>query len=140
MQAAPDLSQLRVDLLVVGAPTHAFGLSRAGTREDAHRRGGAPLSTGVREWIDAADGAHLGFTAFDTHVRHPNLPGSAGQRAAKRLTRLGGTLVASPLSFYVDDYAGPLLEGELERAREWGHRLGLDLTRQDEGRGHDGVG
>ena len=39
--SAPPLDQVHADLLVVGAPTHAFGLSRPGTREDAHERGGA---------------------------------------------------------------------------------------------------
>ncbi|AXH95634.1 flavodoxin family protein [Ornithinimicrobium avium] len=125
---APALAGLEVDLLVVGAPTHAFGLSRAGTRQDAHRRGGAQLSTGVREWLDAATTASLRVATFDTHVRHPNLPGSAARKAAKRLTRAGCTVVTEPTSFWVDDYEGPLLPGELDRAREWGSMLAAHLT------------
>lgn len=66
---------------------------------------------------------HLPVAAFDTHVRHPNLPGAAGRKAAKRLTRMGCTLVAPPVSFWVEDYAGPLLPGELDRARDWGSAL-----------------
>jgi hypothetical protein len=123
VDAAPPLRELEVDLLVVGAPTHAFGMSRPGTREEAHRRGGELSSKGMREWIEAADRSTLVTAAFDTHVRHPNLPGAASRSAAKKLRRLGCSLVLEPESFYVDDYEGPLLPGELERARSWGAEL-----------------
>ena len=122
-----------VELLVVGGPTHAFSMTRHNTREDAVRQGGAAAAagTGVREWIDHLHkGPHSEMVAtFDTRVdkvRH--LPGSAAKSAAKALRKLGyRTLVASE-SFYVDDVAGPLLEGEAERARAWGERLGTDVT------------
>lgn len=120
---ASPLTDIQVDLLVVGAPTHAFGLPREGTREDAQRRGGELISSGVREWLDACDSISLMATAFDTHVRHPDLPGHAGKKIAKKLKRLGARLAADPESFYVDGYEGPLLPGDLDRAREWGGRL-----------------
>src|SRR5436305_1053742 len=43
-----------VDLLVVGGPTHAFGMSRASTRGDAVRQGGrrAAEGIGLREWLE----------------------------------------------------------------------------------------
>lgn len=124
VDAAPALAGLQVELLVVGAPTHAFGLSRPETREDAVRRGGHPGATGLREWIGAAGGdLRLSVAAFDTHVRHPNLPGTASKKMAKALRGLGCTLVAKPESFYVDGYEGPVVPGELERARAWGARL-----------------
>lgn len=128
VDAAPPLQELEVDLLVVGAPTHAFGLSRAGTREDAHRRGGDMLASGMREWIDAAESARLAVATFDTHVRHPNLPGAASRSAAKKLRRLGCALVVDPESFYVDGYEGPLLPGEVERARAWGSDLARHVS------------
>lgn len=124
---APPLQELSVDLLVVGAPTQAFGLSRPSTREDAHRRGGRQLATGVREWL-AAGSAQLTIATFDTHVRHPNLPGHAGHGAARTLKKMGCTVLADPETFYVDDYEGPLLPGELDRAREWGEELGRRLA------------
>lgn len=124
---APPLPELRVDLLVVGAPTQAFGLSRPSTREDAHRRGGRQLATGVREWL-AEGSAQLMVATFDTHVRHPNLPGHAGHGAARKLKRMGCTVLAEPETFYVEDYEGPLLPGELDRAREWGGELGRRLA------------
>jgi hypothetical protein len=128
VDVAPPLQGLQVDLLVVGAPTHAFGLSREGTREDAHKRGGDLLTTGVRDWIDAATDADLPVATFDTHVRHPNLPGRASRSAAKKLRGLGARLVVDPESFYVNGYEGPLLPGELDRARSWGAELARSVS------------
>lgn len=122
VQDALPLNQVQADVLIVGAPTHAFGLSREKTREDAHLRGGELIVSGVREWLDSGP-TSLKVTTFDTHIRHPDLPGHAGRKAAKKLKKLGCTLLAEPESFYVKDYDGPLLPGELERAREWGQEL-----------------
>lgn len=127
VHAAPPLPQVEADLLVIGAPTHAFGLSRESTREDAHRRGGDLIPSGVREWLDSEPAA-LQAATFDTHVRHPDLPGHAGRKVAKKLRKLGCTLLADSESFYVEDYDGPLLSGELERARAWGGELARRLT------------
>jgi hypothetical protein len=69
-----------VDLMVVGGPTHAFGMTRPSTRRSAAEQpGAAPASeTGLREWLDALPaGRGLAVAAFDTRVDHPRLPGSA---------------------------------------------------------------
>src|SRR5690606_8987812 len=75
----------QIDLLVVGAPTHAFGLSRPNTRQDAaaDAPGGSVISSGkgMREWL-AEISLPLGgtlFAAFDTKVVRPSLPGSAAK-------------------------------------------------------------
>ena len=63
-----------VDLLVVGAPTHAFSLSRPATRADALRQGAraGTDSTGLREWLDArrSQAVPVGrlAAAFDTRA------------------------------------------------------------------------
>lgn len=125
--AAPPAETLRSHLLVVGAPTHAFGLSRPQTREDAQRRGGSPPGIGLREWIEQADHVRLPVAAFDTHVLHPKLPGAASRTAAKLLHRRGATLLAAPESFYVEGYQGPIVPGEIERARTWGKDVAARL-------------
>ncbi|WP_206673667.1 DUF3267 domain-containing protein [Pseudactinotalea terrae] len=102
VDAAPQADTLDTQLLVVGAPTHAFGLSRPQTREDAARRGGHASDSGLREWIEAAAEIQSPVAAFDTHVRHPNLPGAASKKAAKLLRRHGATLLVEPESFYVE--------------------------------------
>ena len=126
-----------VDLLVVGGPTHAFGMSRESTRDDACRqsdRGVVSSQRGLREWIARLSGVEgLAFAAFDTKVQKARkLPGCA-RSAGRALRRRGHVPVAPPQSFLVDDTQGPLLEGELERATRWGAVLG-ESTRASLGR------
>lgn len=121
--SAPHAHELDVEILVVGGPTHALGMSRPGTREDAATRGGQAVAVGIREWLAGSAPLRLRVATFDTHVRRPNLPGAASKKAAKVLRRLGGELMAAPESFWVAAAEGPLLPGELERARAWGAAL-----------------
>ena len=72
--AAPGELPADLHLLVIGAPTHAFSLSRPGTRTDAVRQGAPPerAATGLREWLTTLllrDPRHSPVTAvFDTRV------------------------------------------------------------------------
>ncbi|MFC9964496.1 flavodoxin family protein [Nocardia ignorata] len=125
---APD-----VDLLVVGAPTHAFGLSRAATREDAAGQTDAPveIEIGIREWLDAAlpVASLRAAAAFGTKIAHPPwLPGSAAKGIGKRLRHLGYHLAAPPADFLVEDMTGPLCSGEIQRATAWAAQLGATET------------
>ena len=126
--AAPSAVSADVDLLVVGGPTHAFGMTRPNTRQDAAKQAGRPVvsqGVGIREWIEGLDteSVRVPVATFDTRVRRPRLPGSAAHRAAKRLRALGARLVLPPESFWVNGTPGPILDGEEERARQWGLRL-----------------
>ena len=117
----------RVDLLVVGGPTHAFSMSRTRTRHDANQRGAheGQEETGIREWLESlASSDRINVATFDTRVaKVKRLPGSAAKAAGKEVRRHHlGHLIATE-SFYVDDMEGPLLDGELERAQAWGARL-----------------
>jgi hypothetical protein len=130
---APDRPPQDVDLLVVGGPTHAFSWSSAATRADATRQGAptAQSTPGIREWVSALPASeHLVVAAFDTRVtRVRHLPGSAARRAAKEVRgRHLGRLVDT-CSFFVQGVAGPLLDGELDRARRWGAGLAAWSTR-----------
>lgn len=115
-----------VDLLVVGAPVHAFGMSRASTRQDAAKELGPVISAtiGVREWLEGL-GAHPGlrFAAFDTKVDKPRLPGSAAKAVDKHLRALGGVPACPPRTFHVHGKADGLVEGELDAVRDWAGRL-----------------
>ena len=83
------------DLLVVGAPTHAFSLSRPSTREDAVHKGArsTAAATGLREWLGAMSGhgrQHGMAAAFDTRVTSMRrLPKAASTRAYHLLDHLG---------------------------------------------------
>jgi len=121
----PDLDGL--DLLVVGAPTHAHGLSSGTTRQgaiDQRGKGGEP-GHGIRGWLkELPEHCGVRVAAFDTRIERPIfLVGSASHGIARRLQRRGCSLVAPPESFFVVATAGPLEEGELERASAWAGRL-----------------
>lgn len=127
VSTAPVLFTDDFDLLVVGGPTHAFGMSRESTRRSAVEQGAPPAraKVGIREWmeqIQLGPRLRLGAT-FDTRIDHPRVPGSAARKAARRLQREGLELAAPPESFFVTEVSGPLLEGELDRARRWGKSL-----------------
>jgi len=119
------------DLLVMGGPTHAFSMSRANTRQDAVNQGAnADPSMGLREWLEELpEGNDTPFAAFDTRVDMVRrLPGSAAKSATKVARRRGYQLLTRPESFYVQDVPGPLLDGELQRAKVWGVQLAQSLA------------
>lgn len=120
-----------MDLLVVGAPTHAFGLSRPATRQDAGRQGtvrpGA-AEVGLREFLDGSRRlTGLAATSFDTKIGKFWVPGSAAGKAHRRLRRLGCRMLCPAQSFRVTGMTGPLADGELERAQRWAARLAAAL-------------
>jgi Flavodoxin len=125
--SAPEQLPSDVALLVVGGPTHAFGMSRPATREDATRQAHGHVVSeklGIREWLEALDSSKgVPASAFDTRIKSRWAPGSAARGAQKRLTRLGYSSAASAQTFYVAGTPGPLLEGEVARAQQWGERL-----------------
>jgi Flavodoxin len=113
-----------VSLVVVGGPTHAFGLTRPRTRADAATQADGPLISsagGVREWLEAAERPRSGVraAAFDTRIDKPRVPGSAARGAQKRLRRLGFRVVVAAESFYVTGTKGQLVQGEVDRAHRW---------------------
>ena len=114
-------------LLVIGGPTHAFSMSRATTRESAVQQHGAPgpAGSGIRDLLESLPpSAGAPAAAFDTRVKKKFVPGSAASSAEKRLRKLGYRMVVPAESFWVADMSGPLLDGELDRARAWGASLG----------------
>jgi hypothetical protein len=125
------------DLLVVGGPTHAFGMTRPSTRRSAAEQGApAVAGIGLREWLATLAPAARGraAAAFDTRIDRPRLPGSAAAAAARRLRRLGFAVVSAPESFRVVGSPGPLVAGEEERARAWGAHLMRVLGEREPGR------
>ena len=126
--SAPSPIPTDVDLVVLGGPTHAFSMSRPSTRHDAHERGAEPghEGPGIREWLATlpSGDSSRSVATFDTRAEQVRrLPGSAARAAARFVARHRlGRMVATE-SFYVADSPGPLVDGELERARAWGRTL-----------------
>ncbi|HET9724681.1 MAG TPA: flavodoxin domain-containing protein [Actinomycetota bacterium] len=120
----------QTDLLVVGGPTHAHGMSSKGTRKSAtadkrytpdHEPDGGP---GIREWLnDLPSGSGRPAASFDTRFQKPRwLTGSAAKGIAERLEQHGYRLVAEPQSFFVTG-EHRLEAGQAERATAWGDQL-----------------
>jgi flavodoxin len=129
---APTSPGPTIALIVAGGPTHAFSMSRRNTRVDAINRGAPEGESeyGLREWLAALpSGRHAERMAtFDTKVesmRH--VPGSAAKGAAKAAHRHGYESAARSESFYVRDIDGPLVDGEVDRARAWGRELAASI-------------
>jgi hypothetical protein len=122
-----------VDLLVVGAPIIGFRLSTPEMLESMRARPGQKNPPDishppVRTWLDSLPAREHGAgkgaaaaAAFDTRVRGPF--GSAAPAILEGLERAGYRAIAKPMGFLVRGKQGPVRDGELERAREWGAEL-----------------
>ena len=121
------------DLVVVGGPTHAHGMSRESTRHGAVEQAEKPdsgltlepdaESEGVREWLDSLPAGGGKAASFDTRIDMAAvLTGRAGKGIAKKLRKHGFELVADPESFLVDKQS-KLEPGEEDRAEQWGRSL-----------------
>lgn len=112
-------------LLVVGSPTQRFRPTERTT--DFLKQIGADGLKGVK------------VAAFDTRFTEEKIAevrmlnffvgifGYAAKPIADRLQKKGGELFVPPEGFYVADTEGPLLEGELERAADWGRKIKATL-------------
>ena len=126
--SAPGRVPEDVELLVVGGPTHAFSMTRPSTRHDAVHKSHAPAGEGkeergIREWIASVQASPVRTVTYDTRVKKAFIPGSAAKSAAKSLREHGFAGVGKGETFWVEDVAGPLKPGEVDRARAWGRSL-----------------
>jgi hypothetical protein len=122
-----------VRLLVVGGPNHRTGMPTRATRQYAMDVSGTEMDvpvTGLHEWLDTVrlpDGL-LPAAAFDTRLGHAWVLSHldhAARTEERLLLRDGAVLVAPAEHFRVTTGAGPLVEGEAERARRWGETLAV---------------
>jgi flavodoxin len=126
------------DLVVVGGPTHAHGMSRASTRKAAVEAANKPVSPltiekdalgpGLREWFSELGRYSGKAAAFDTRVHAPAaLTGRASKGVARLLRAHGFDLVAEAESFLVTKQ-DKLEPTETTRAREWGTKLAAAIA------------
>jgi hypothetical protein len=132
VSTAPQTIPDDVELVVVGGPTHEFGVSSPRSRRAAAAQspiGVVSDGAGVREWVAClhAHADRLAVATFDTHLDTAWLPGAASRRLDRMLRAMGLRSIDAPTSFYVRDSAGPLVGGEVERAELLGRRLGEEL-------------
>jgi flavodoxin len=111
VEDGPDALTPDIDLLVVGGPTEAHGMTpeMVAFLDQLPQLGGRAVAT------------------FDTRLKWPRwLSGSAGERIRERLEALGGSRLVETESFLVAT-SGELLPDEIERARAWGAMLGAGV-------------
>ncbi len=133
------------DLVVVGGPTHARGMSRPSTRRSAVEAAGRPGSglkaepgatgPGLREWFGSLGRYPVKAAAFDTKQRPVMLTGRASKGVTRQLQAHGFEIVAAPESFLVDKRT-QLEPQEAARAREWGTKLAAAASWAGEKSGH----
>ena len=123
------------DLMVIGAPIHAHTLPQASSREDAAKWAADPeqqlvlepdaSDPGVREWLEALSTAPPAWVAFGTRVDIPRIfAGDASAGIERRIRhQLHSRPIAESACFLVTT-KNTLVDGELDRAREWGRSLG----------------
>ncbi len=123
-----------VDLLVVGGPTHAHGMSSTRTRKTAVEDEKNPFpeptaEPGLRGWLDRLpSGQGRLAAAFDTRFDKPRaLTGSAAKGIARGLEQHGYRLVVERESFFVTG-KNQLEDGQTEHAAEWGSALAERAT------------
>lgn len=125
-EATPEALE-GADLLVVGSPVIAFRLPTEAVRRSLTREVKAPRPPDLSQpslasWLAGLrPGAGAAVAAFDTRAKGPW--GSAAPAILKALEKAGYRSVAKPRGFIVTGKYGPLREGELHRAREWGEEL-----------------
>jgi flavodoxin len=131
---APTALPEDLDLLVVGSPNHAMSMPRSSTRESAAKEADGPLVSqgiGVREWLgEVTLPAGVRTVAYDTRGSHPKVVvkfDHASHSIEKSLAKKGGTTLVPAEHFLVEDMKGPLEQGEVARAREWGRALAAAL-------------
>lgn len=113
-------------LIVAGAPLHAFGLPRESRRSTIQvdpAKGPAPdlsIPT-LHAWLEALPAGQGLVAAFET--RFKGSPGGATGGILRRLERKGYRRIAKGQRFFIKGTYGPLREGEIERARQWGTEL-----------------
>jgi hypothetical protein len=131
---APTTLPSGLDALVVGAPTHNLGMSTPETREKAASQLGVLASRqGVREWLTQLEAPPTPprTALFDTRTMSPWIAGSAAAQASALLAAKGFPSGIARESFRVEDVAGPLAPGELQRAYRWGTLFAERLHRSE---------
>jgi len=126
------------ELLVIGGPTHAHGMSRPATRAEAVKwaddeskglslEPSAP-GIGVREWIEGLETVPPLIVAFDSRIDTARIfSGAASGHMEKELLGRGARALVPSMSFLVSGKT-VLQPGELERAHAWAVTVGEALA------------
>jgi len=130
-EATPEMIA-GADVIVAGSPVFAFKMSSDKMRESIRKNPGpAPAPPdlshpSMASWLESLPEGSAAAAAFDTEARGPF--GKAAPTIARSLEAAGYRLIGKPTGFYVTGKYGPLRDGELDRARQWGRELAAILA------------
>jgi flavorubredoxin len=115
------------DLIVAGAPILGFSLpteSMIKSLETGAARDPTPPDTShpsMRAWLEKLPKGAGRCAGFETGIWWS--PGSAAKAIQRRLEGLGYRPAGKPQRFKINGKYGPMVAGELERAKAWGAEL-----------------
>ena len=119
------------DLIVAGAPLLGFSLPTEGMLKSMGARAARdPVAPdlshpSMRRWLDALPKGACRAASFETRIWWS--PGSAAKAILSRLKAAGYRPLAKAQRFIVQGKYGPLRDGELGRAKEWGTELASEM-------------
>jgi flavodoxin I len=120
----------------IGAGTNAVHIKTVGTEELDKVELlviGSPVISGrstqsIQDYLKSVTketAARLKVASFDTRLSSgfATMFGNAATRIAKHLENMGSRVIAKPKGFIVSGQKGPLADGEIDRAAQWGREL-----------------
>lgn len=117
--AEPEALQ-GVTLLIVGSPTRAFRPTPAISRfvKGLPRKALQGVSVAAFDTRMIVEEINITFLTFMVSIF-----GYAAKPIADAMAKKGGMPVLEPEGFFVKDSEGPLKDGELKRAKDWGQKV-----------------
>ena len=111
-----------LQLLIVGSPTRGFRPSEATVKflNSLPAGGLKGVKVAAFDTRIAQEDMHSPILRFMFFIK---IGGFAAKPIADALQKSGGELVAAPEGFIVKGSEGPLKDGELERAADWGRKM-----------------
>ncbi len=128
---APPTTVAEADLIIAGSPVMAFNLPSdrmlATLSGDTKAPTPPDLShASLRSWLHRLPAGHGRSAQFETGLRWS--PGGATGAIERKLEQAGFKRLGKSRRFVVKGSYGPLREGELERAQQWGAELARAMT------------
>jgi len=128
---ATSTAVAEADLIIAGAPIMAFSLPSdrvlATLADDAKAPSPPDLThPSMRSWLDRLPTGHGRSAHFETGLRWS--PGGSTSAIGRKLEKAGFARLGKSRRFVVKGSYGPLREGELERAKQWGRELAATMT------------
>jgi hypothetical protein len=118
------------DLVVAGAPLLGFNLPTEEIRASIGKDKTAPIPDlahpSMRSWLESVPSGSGRCCGFETRIWWS--PGSSAKKISEGLRGHGYSAAGNDEKFIVTGKYGPLKDGEVERAKQWGAQLAKSLA------------